>query len=143
MTLSQYERPLYSHAQGRGAAEVEKIYVYTHRCMWSLYAPSREQKLLQAVPSLVVNLSLYAQLDVPETRPSACCAARQPFRIPSACACGRKRWLRQASAVPFDLTPWLGGGYRRLTAFWTPSGRNLATMSCWKKRPLLRKQTVR
>ncbi len=39
MTLSQYERPLYSHAQAEVLAEVEKAMYIPSRCMWSLYCP--------------------------------------------------------------------------------------------------------
>ena len=53
MTLSQYERPLYSHAQAEVLAEVEKkLCIYPAAACGACTAPSREQKLLQAVPSL-------------------------------------------------------------------------------------------
>ena len=66
MTLSQYERPLYSHAQAEVLAEVEKSYVYTQPLHVEPVLPQAVSKSYYKLYLPWGELSLYAQLDVPE-----------------------------------------------------------------------------
>ena len=82
--------------------------------MWSLYCPSREQKLLQRWYLPWGELSLYAQLDVPENASQR--VLRRPaapfgFHLP---ALVEETQVRQAAAVPL-ICARAGGGYRALT----------------------------
>ena len=107
MTLSQYERPLYSHAQAEVLAEVEKSYVYTQPLHVEPVLPQAVSKSYYKLYLPWGELSLYAQLDVPENASQR--VLRRPaapfgFHLP---ALVEETQVRQAAAVPFDLTPGL------------------------------------
>ena len=78
MTLSQYERPLYSHAQAEVLAEVEKSYVYTQPLHVEPVLPQAVSKSYYKLYLPWGELSLYAQLDVPEN------ASQRVLRRPAA-----------------------------------------------------------
>ena len=107
MTLSQYERPLYSHAQAEVLAEVEKSYVYTQPLHVEPVLPQAVSKSYYKLYLPWGELSLYAQLDVPENASQR--VLRRPaapfgFHLP---ALVEETQVRQAAAVPFDLAPGL------------------------------------
>lgn len=100
MTLSQYERPLYSHAQAEVLAEVEKSYVYTQPLHVEPVLPQAVSKSYYKLYLPWGELSLYAQLDVPENASQR--VLRRPaapfgFHLP---ALVEETQVRQAAAVP-------------------------------------------
>ncbi len=79
------------------------------------------------------ELSLYAQLDVPENASQRVPAARRPLSIPSACACGGNAGAAGRSRA-FDLTPGLAEDIAR-SRILDAIRAEFGDYELWKKRP--------